>query len=213
MGTTRFDYDSAPQRYRLGMRLAAEHTLGESLYDRLARRLAAEPAGPVLDVGTGDGPLRAAVGAGREVVGLDLSLTLLAGQPGSVVLGQATALPFADRTFVAVVAVNVLDHLADPRVAIAEAHRVLRPGGLFMAATTSRRDSPELAPYWTPQPTPFDAEDAPRIVQAVFGEAEVDPWDAPQARLQTPKRCGTTSSPARPPVTWPTPPPRTCPRR
>ncbi len=184
--TTRYDYDSTPERYRLGMRLAARFTVGESLYDRIARRLASEPPGPVLDVGTGDGPLRAALSRRRGiVVGLDLSLVMLAGQAGPVVLAHADRLPFASASFVAVVAINVLDHLADPRTAITEAHRVLRPRGLFVTATVSRHDSPELAPHWQPKPTTFDAEDAPELVRAVFGPVEVDAWDAPLVRLPT----------------------------
>ncbi len=166
---TRHDYDVAPERYRLGMRLAAQHTVGESLYDRIARGLAVEPDGPMLDVGTGDGPLRAALGGQRgPLIGLDLSPTLLAAQSGPVVVAHAAAPPFAVGAFSAVVAVNVLDHLAAPRAAIAEGYRVLRPAGLYVAATTSRHDSPELAPYWRPQPTPFDAEDAPRLIEGVF---------------------------------------------
>lgn len=187
MATTRYDYDTTPQRYRLGMRLAAQHTIGPSLSQRIAQRLAGKPDGPVLDVGTGDGPLRAALAHQPDlVVGLDLSLTMLAGQAGPVVLGDARALPFADASFAAVAAVNVLDHLAGPQAAISEAHRVLRPGGLFVAAATSRWDSPELAPYWRPQQTTFDAEDAPGLVSAVFGAVEVDAWDAPLVRLPSP---------------------------
>lgn len=188
LGPTRHDYDVTPERYRLGMRLAAEHTIGESLYDRIARRLAVEPDGPMLDVGTGDGPLRVALGGWRgPLIGLDLSPTMLAAQPGPVVIGDAAALPFAAGSFSAVVAVNVLDHLADPRVAIAEAYRVLRPAGLYVVATTSRHDSPELAPHWRPQPTTFDAEDAPGLVEGVFGAVEMDAWDAPLVRLPSPE--------------------------
>jgi SAM-dependent methyltransferase len=170
--------------------------------------------GPVLDLGTGDGPFRAQLGQRRgPVIGVDLSLTMLAGQAGPVVLGDATALPFASMAFVAVVAVNVLDHLADPRVAISEAHRVLRPGGLFVAATASRYDSPEFAPYWRPQPTTFDAEDAPGLVGAVFGPPQwrhgTHRWHGCPRRT----RSATTSSLDKPAVPWPRRPPRTWPPR
>jgi SAM-dependent methyltransferase len=67
------------------------------------------------------------------------------------------------------VAVDVLDHLADPTVAIGEAHRVLAPGGTLIAATASRHDSPELAHVWRPPPSTFDAQDAPELVASVFG--------------------------------------------
>src|SRR5918992_4295629 len=121
MGTTGSDYDATPERYRLGMRLASRYTLGESLYDRVGRRFAGEPDGPMLDIGAGEGPLRAALGSrGGQLVGLDRSLTMLAAHDGPVVAGEAAKLPFADGSFVAVAAINVLDHLADPRAAITD---------------------------------------------------------------------------------------------
>lgn len=84
-----------------------------------------------------------------RVVGLDRSATMLRAHGHEpVVQADAGALPFATGVFDAVVAVNMLYHLADPVVAIREARRVLAPGGLFVAATTSRRDSPELARVW-----------------------------------------------------------------
>ena len=59
----------------------------------------------------------------------------------------------------------------------------LRPDGLFVAGTISRADSPELAPIWRPERTPFDTEDAPALVAAIFGAAETEPWDAPLITL------------------------------
>ncbi|MBO0813285.1 MAG: hypothetical protein J2P23_14745 [Microlunatus sp.] len=63
---------------------------------------------------------------------------------------------------------------------IAEAYRVLRRGGLFLAQTKSRHQDPELVPEGYP-PSTFDAEEAPHIVSAVFGSAsiEVQRWDGP----------------------------------
>lgn len=45
------------------------------------------------------------------------------------VVGDATALPFPDRTFAAVVAFDVLEHVEDLERAVNELFRVLRPGG------------------------------------------------------------------------------------
>jgi SAM-dependent methyltransferase len=100
-----------------------------------------------------------------------------------VVLADATAIPFQDNTFDAVVAVNVLDHLPDALPALRAVHRVLRPRGVLIAAAISRHDSPELASVWRPEPTPFDAEDAPQIVASVFSDVRVDRWDAPLLTL------------------------------
>jgi SAM-dependent methyltransferase len=180
------DYDRDPERFRLASRVTRERLLAaRSLHAILAGRLAALGVRRVLDIGCGEGALRAAFPAalGPRVVGLDRSATMLAAHPRPVVLADAAALPFATGVFDAAVAVNVLDHLAEPAAAIAEARRVLAAGGSFLAATASRHDSPELAEVWRPPPSGFDAEDAPGLVASVFGRAEVERWDAPLVRL------------------------------
>jgi SAM-dependent methyltransferase len=108
---------------------------------------------------------------------------MLAVAPGPKILGDAVALPLEDACLAAVVTVNVLYHLPEPEQAIAEARRVLRPGGLFAAATVARDDSPELASVGRAEPTSFDAKEAPDIVASVFGPVDVDAWDAPLVRL------------------------------
>ena len=57
-----------------------------------------------------------------------------------------------------------LDHLSQPTLAAAEAHRVLAAGGTLVAATASHHDSPELAAVWRLPPVSFDAEDGPGLV-------------------------------------------------
>lgn len=140
----------------------------------------------VLDIGCGDGALtRSAAGLPVRVVGIDgaHAMAAAARRHGPVARGDIAALPIADAAVDAVVAVNAFDHLDWPATGLEEAHRVLRPGGLFVAGTISRADAPELAPFWRPTPTPFDAEDAPRLVAATFGNAEVEAWDAPLITL------------------------------
>jgi SAM-dependent methyltransferase len=183
--TTPFDYDASPERFRLAARVTSQHLLARSLYDQLADLLAGIGAGHVLDVGCGEGALRAALPARlrSRLVGLDASGTMLGAHPRPVVQADASALPFRAGVFDAVVAVNVLDHLADPTIAIGEAHRVLAPEGSFVAATASRHDSPELAHLWRPPRSSFDAEDGPGLVGSVFGQVRVQRWDAPLVRL------------------------------
>jgi SAM-dependent methyltransferase len=184
--STPFDYDFDPERFRLAARVTQQHlTVGRSLYHHLAEVLAGVQARRILDIGCGEGALRAALPAPLQarIVGLDASATMLGAHPPPVVRADAAALPFVAGVFDATVAVNVLDHLGEPAVAIGEAHRVLARGGSFLAATASRHDSPELAHVWRPPPSSFDAEDAPELVASVFGQVQVQRWDAPLVRL------------------------------
>lgn len=184
--TTPFDYDRDPERFRLAGRVTQQHLVASrNLYQRLAGALATVRPRWILDVGCGEGALRAALPAPLQarVVGLDASATMLSAHPPPVLQADAAALPFPAGVFDAAVAVNVLDHLADPAVAIGEAYRVLGPGGLLLAAATSRQDSPELAAVWRPPPSSFDAEDAPGLVASVFGQVHVERWDGPLLRL------------------------------
>jgi SAM-dependent methyltransferase len=71
-----------------------------------------------------DGPMVAA--AGR--------LLAPAGERVTVRQADATALPFADDSFDAVLSVLMLHHVVDWERAVAEAARVLRPGGVVVGA-------------------------------------------------------------------------------
>ncbi len=93
----------------------------------------------VLDVGCGEGQIaRLAVEQGAtRVIGVDptrAQLVVATGRAGgpSYARAGASALPFGDATFDAVVACLVFEHIRDVDSAIAEVARVLRPGGRFL---------------------------------------------------------------------------------
>ncbi|MEX2292042.1 MAG: methyltransferase domain-containing protein [Mycobacteriales bacterium] len=93
----------------------------------------------LLDLACGGGVLAPHLrGKGHRHVGLDLSPTALplAREHGVVpVRGDVLELPFADEVADVVVAGEVLEHVADPPVLVAEACRVLRPGGTLVVDT------------------------------------------------------------------------------
>jgi SAM-dependent methyltransferase len=178
------DYDTDPDRW--GSR-DPSWRLGGDVHEVVADRVVAQGLRPVLDVGSGRGRLRQVLPAGWPWCGIDSSATQLsADRSGPVVLGDAARLPFPSATFGAVAALYMLYHLDDPTVAIAEARRVLAAGGTFFACTRARTSDPELTDGYPP--TTFDAEEAPDVVAAVFGQhaIEVIRWDGPLLRLPDP---------------------------
>lgn len=100
----------------------------------------------ILDIGCGAGMLTNALSqAGHCVFGIDLSESSLAiakkRDPTGLVMYQkanAYALPFPDSSFEIVCATDVLEHVEMPQKLIAEASRVLKPGGLFFFHTFNR---------------------------------------------------------------------------
>jgi arsenite methyltransferase len=103
--------------------------------------LAAAPGERLLDVGCGPGfyvaELLERVGADGHVSGVDTSAPMLAiaaqrvGGHDNVELleAPATSLPFDAGSFDGAISVQVLEYVDDVALALAELHRVLRPGG------------------------------------------------------------------------------------
>ncbi len=92
----------------------------------------------LLDLGCGTGCLAGAADAlGSDVIGVDFAGNMVAQArtrfPGiDFQEGDILSLPFDRESFNAVLANIVLFHVTDPDKAIAEAFRVLRPGGRFV---------------------------------------------------------------------------------
>jgi SAM-dependent methyltransferase len=77
-----------------------------------------------------------------------------------------------------------LYHLEDLRVAIAEAKRVLKPGGRYFTSTSDRDNDPEIMPEGYPAST-FDAEEAEEIVRSILDSVVAERWDAQSFPLRT----------------------------
>jgi 2-polyprenyl-6-hydroxyphenyl methylase/3-demethylubiquinone-9 3-methyltransferase len=100
----------------------------------------------VLDIGCGAGFLSNAVAEdGHQVTGLDASADSLAvaarhdrTQRVRYHSGDALALPYRDRSFDVVCAMDFLEHVETPAAVVAEVARVLAPGGLFFFHTFHR---------------------------------------------------------------------------
>jgi 2-polyprenyl-3-methyl-5-hydroxy-6-metoxy-1,4-benzoquinol methylase len=91
------------------------------------------PGVRLLEVGCGPERLAAAVcGLGADVVASDAAETMVSAASAPGFLAVCAALPhlaFCEGAFDAVVGASVVNHVADPRAAVAELARVTRTGG------------------------------------------------------------------------------------
>jgi SAM-dependent methyltransferase len=108
---------------------------------------AVRAAGPLLEIGCGTGGFLAALPADREAIGIDVSLAwlvvakrLLAEHGRRVPLAAAVgeALPLPDASAGAVVALDVIEHLADVAPVLKEVDRVAAPGAALAFSTPNR---------------------------------------------------------------------------
>ena len=170
---------------------------------RVARLLPERGIGRLLDIGTGTGRLlellapRVAAGLGVDAsrAMLALARARLAG-PGlshcAVRQADMYNLPLADRSYDLVVLQMVLHYAEDPQAALAEARRVLRPGGQLLVIDLGEHAANEttarLAHRW-----PGFSQDAmagllaavglsPTLRHAVPGPLETRLWLAAAAQ-------------------------------
>lgn len=111
--------------------------------------LSVAPGGRVADVGCADGRLAEGFArAGLEAVGVEPAAYLRerferrmreAGLDATVVDGTVERLPFEDASLDAATITEVLEHVDDPRPAMAELRRVLRPGGVLCLSVPTER--------------------------------------------------------------------------
>ncbi len=156
--------------------------------------VAAGPGVQLLDVGSGPGDLAAAAAAlGADAVGIDVAPSMvrraaLAHPSIPFRIGSFEAIPAGAGAFDAVAGNFVFNHVGRPGVALAEAHRVLRPGGWLAISTWDAArvnrilglllDAVEAAdapppPGMPTGPTNFRADDELRALMTAAGFVEV----------------------------------------
>ena len=146
-------FDQVAERYYL---LNDVLSLGQDRWWRrvVAGVVAARPGERVLDLAAGTGTSsRTFTTAGAYCIACDFSLGMLqvgARNPGNVrfVAGDALRLPFADQVFDAVTISFGLRNVADLDAALAEMHRVTRPGGRLVICEFGHLRPPALNAFY-----------------------------------------------------------------
>jgi len=179
------------------------------------RRLVGEAGGEVLEIGAGTGKNFSLYRAAEQVVALDpdpamrdraLDAALEARVPVEVVEGDGMALPFPDASFDAVVFSLVLCTVADLGRALAEARRVLRPGGTLRFYEHVRAADPHLARWqdrlerpwgWIGRGCHPNRDTAAAVAVAGFGVLSLEEFDFPaMPRIVRPHVIGIAKRPA-----------------
>ncbi len=130
MQSTKSRYDGHAEWYEEWNRPNAEHNAAD------VRELLGPGSGLCLDLGCGSGHyLETLAQTGRTVVGLDRSadqLRFARTRSPAILQGDAAALPFADGTFPTVTTMWISTDVDDFPAVLAEAARVLEPGGTLL---------------------------------------------------------------------------------
>lgn len=99
--------------------------------EALAPELGVRDGDRILDYGCADVPYRSFFPRGAEYVAADLE-----GNPNAtLILRRDGTIPAPDASFDALLSTQVLEHVTDPARYLAEAVRVLRPGGRLLLST------------------------------------------------------------------------------
>lgn len=180
------------QKLAARARLNSEYTIADiGWFPWVAKQFPLKSNDNILDVGCGPGWFWAAT---ANELPQNLNLTLSDFSSGMVqeavercgplpfasVTGQpadATALPFEDGSFDAVIAMHMLYHLPDPAKGLAEMYRVLKPGGFLAVTNNGAGNMRELyalttvfgSPPFDPAGAAFGYDAAERLMQAQFG--------------------------------------------
>lgn len=145
---TRRFFDAVAGQWRdLSREVLGDFDLAEELAGRL------HPGMIAADLGCGPGELVARLAeTARQVIGVDgsprmleLAAARLADRPNvSLRLGELEHLPLREGEAQAVTLSLVLHHVNDPQAALAEARRVLAPGGVLLVAEFDRHGNEDM---------------------------------------------------------------------
>src|ERR671935_2172978 len=162
-----------------------QEPLAAPLWEAMLDAAAVGPGTRLLDAGCGAGGASVlAARRGAQVNGLDAAEALLAIARTRVPdadfrAGDLDALPYADGTFDAVIAADVLPYVADPAAALRELRRVCAPAARVVIAIWGAPDECEqraiVAAMREILPRPLDAEpfalSAPGVLAALVAQA------------------------------------------
>lgn len=182
------DWGDAPELF------GPRHDFREALV--LRRLLPALPGPRVLNAGAGAGSLTVKmVDAGLQVTSTDQSPQLCewtrralrergADEGNPVLVGDLERLDLPDASFDAAVCAEVLEHLDHDAAALAELHRVLRPGGLLLVTVPANPFRYDWTDRWAGHRRRYTpAMLGERLAAAGFAGAEVRGWGFPLTGL------------------------------
>lgn len=176
------EYSATYEREKLAADWADKEKRASSVVEDFMRR-AIDPRGKkLLDIGFGNGDYAASFAqAGADVSGIEVNAILKdialetinrKGLHADLQLYDGTHFPFPDASFDCLFSVSVLEHTSDPAAILAEADRVLKPGGCFYLAFPNRYAPKEThSGYWFMSYLPRELA---RTVLKWFGRDTVD---------------------------------------
>lgn len=163
----------------------------EALVRRERRRLLAQARGRVLELGIGTGASLPFYPPSCRVYGVDPSEQMLrravhrtrrVDRPLGAAAMEAEALGFADATFDTVVATLAFCSIEEPPRALAEAYRVLRPGGTLLLLEHVRPEGrlgrlfDRLDPWWTKHSCHLNRRTGDLVARAGFHVQSEHRW-------------------------------------
>ena len=90
----------------------------------------------ILDVGCGTGFVQDRIS--KDIIGMDITLSLLKKNKNKYVCGNAEMIPFTNNVFDFIYSINVLEHVSNPLKVIGECKRVLKKNRILVLITPNK---------------------------------------------------------------------------